>query len=120
MLTLEQLKKRKDLIYAIDWDMTPEEAVRLYLEWGNNWVHGKYVVRHDSDVSVYFTVYSWEDPPVIFLNRRDSRGAEELARITMPDDIRRRFMETTGRNNGVYALEGEVKKWLASELENVN
>jgi len=31
MLTLTELKKRRDLINQVDWDMTPEEAVRLYL-----------------------------------------------------------------------------------------
>ena len=36
MLTLEELKKDRDLIDEVNWEMTPEEAVRLYLEWGNN------------------------------------------------------------------------------------
>jgi len=33
MMSLEELKKKTDLIDEINWDMTPEEAVRLYLEW---------------------------------------------------------------------------------------
>ncbi len=117
MLNLEQLKSSRDIVNVIDWDMTPEEAVRLYLEWGNNWVRDKYVIRHDSDVAHYFTVYSWEDPPVIYLNRRDKKGAEELAKIEMPEGIKKQFLEETGRNKGVYALEGEVKEWLWSQLE---
>ena len=32
MMKMAQLKKNRDLIDAIDWDMTHEEAVRLYLE----------------------------------------------------------------------------------------
>ena len=35
MLSLEELKKETDLINEIDWDLGPEEAVKLYLEWGN-------------------------------------------------------------------------------------
>ena len=31
MLTLEELKKDIDLINEIQWDMTPEEAVKQYL-----------------------------------------------------------------------------------------
>lgn len=31
---LEELKKDGRLIDSIDWSMTPEEAVRLYLEMG--------------------------------------------------------------------------------------
>jgi len=36
MMNLKEIKEDKSLLNAIDWDMTPEEAVRLYLEWGNN------------------------------------------------------------------------------------
>lgn len=117
MLNLEQLKNNRDIINDVDWDMTPEEAVRLYLEWGNNWVHGKYVIRHDSDISLYFVVYAWDDPPVIYLIRRSMKDAEELAKIEMPADIKKRFMETTGCNKGVYAIDGEVKDWLRSQLK---
>ena len=31
MLTLEEIKKDRKLINDIDWDMTPEMAVRMYL-----------------------------------------------------------------------------------------
>ncbi len=117
MLNLEQLKNNRDIINSIDWEMTPEEAVRLYLEWGNNWASGTYVIRHDSDISYYFMVYAWEEPPVIYLICRSMKDAEELAKIEMPEHIRKRFQETTGRNKGVYALEGEVKEWLRSEIE---
>lgn len=116
MLNLEELKNKKDIINSLDWDMTPEEAVRLYLEWGNNWVHDKYVIRHDSDISLYFMVYSWEGPPVIYLVRRNMKGAEELAKIDMPVNVRERFLADTARNKGVYALEGEVREWLRSEI----
>ena len=37
MMNLEDIKKDMRLVNEIDWQMTPEEAVRLYLEWGNNW-----------------------------------------------------------------------------------
>lgn len=117
MLNLEQLKRCPDIINDIDWDMTPEEAVRLYLEWGNNWVHGKYVIRSDSDVSVYFVVYAWDDPPVVYLIRRNMKGAEELAVFTMPESVQRRFISATGGNKGVYAIDGEVKTWLRSQFE---
>lgn len=117
MLNLEQLKKRPEIINDIDWEMTPEEAVRLYLEWGNNWVHDKYVIRHDSDVSIYFTVYSWDDPPVIYLIRRDMKGAEELAVIAMPEAVKQRFLDATGGSKGVYALDEDIKMWLQSQFE---
>lgn len=117
MLNLEQLKNRPDIFNEIDWDMTPEEAVRLYLEWGNNWIGGKHMTRNGSEVSVYFTVFAWEDPPVIYLNRRSMKDAEELARIDIPEPLKGRFLATTGRNRGVYAVDGELKNWLQSQFE---
>lgn len=48
---LGEIRNNSEIISVIDWDMTPEEAVTLYLEWGNNWAHGKYVIRSKNDVS---------------------------------------------------------------------
>ena len=45
MMGLEQLRQHREIVDVIDWDMTPEEAVTRYLEWGNNWSHGKNFVR---------------------------------------------------------------------------
>jgi hypothetical protein len=60
MLTLEELKKDIDLINEIQWDMTPEQAVKQYLEWGNtDWGSGKYVIRSKSDYTTYFVVNCW-------------------------------------------------------------
>jgi len=116
MLQLTELKLNKELLYSIDWEMTPEEAVTLYLEWGNNWAHGNYVIRSKNDVSYYFVVYAWEDPPVIYLIKRNSESAEEIAMISLPEGIKSRFLDSTGHNKGVFAIEGEVKQWLKSQL----
>ena len=43
MIALADIKNNFELVNNIDWEMTPEEAVTLYLEWGNNWSHGKMV-----------------------------------------------------------------------------
>jgi hypothetical protein len=116
MMQLDDLRKDNELLSAIDWSMTPEEAVRLYLEWGNNWTRGNYVIRSKNDVSYYFTVYAWDDPPVIYLIKRNSEEAVELAKISIPDDLKDRFLEETGHNKGVYSLDGSVKAWLKSKL----
>lgn len=115
MMQMDELKKRKDLIYSIDWHMTPEEAVTLYLEWGNNWAHGR-VIRSKEEFSNYFVVYCWDERPVIYLIRRNSEAAEELAEIEMPPEIEAWFLESVGHNKGVYAVSGEVRKWLEQEL----
>jgi hypothetical protein len=32
MMGLDQVRKNREIISVIDWNMTPEEAVTLYLE----------------------------------------------------------------------------------------
>ena len=116
MMTIEDIKKNKHLLNSIDWDMTPEEAVTLYLEWGNNWAHGNYVIRSKDDVSHYFVINTWENAPVIYLIRRNSEQATELAKIDLPGNLVDDFLYTIGHNKGVYSIEGKVKDWLQNEL----
>lgn len=119
MTSIEELKKDIDLLNEIDWELTPEDAVNLYLEWGGIWKPGglRYSVRGKHDKSFYFTVNTWEDPPVIYLIRRNSEEAVELAKIPLPPGLKESFLEFVGHNRGVYALEGEVKEWLQKELD---
>ena len=119
MMQLEDIRNNEDLLNAIDWDMTPEEAVRLYLEWGNNWAGGNYVIRSKDDITHYFVVNTWDENPVIFLIRRNSDEAVELAKIDMPDDIKEPFLEENGNLKGVFAIEGNVKDWLFKQLNNM-
>ncbi len=116
MMQLSELKDETHLLNNIDWNMTPEEAVRLYLEWGNNWARGNYVIRSKDDVSYYFVVYAWDDLPVIYLIRRNSEEAVELAEIKMPENLKDRFLEGIGHNKGLYPVEGQIKDWLQSQL----
>ena len=116
MMRLEEIREDVNLMNAIDWDMTPEEAVRLYLEWGNNWAGGNYVIRSSNDISHYFVVNTWKSDPAIYLIRRSSEEAVELARIDMPQEVKERFLRDHGDLKGVYPVEGKVKEWLKSQL----
>jgi hypothetical protein len=116
MTGLEEMRNNSELISIIDWDMTPEEAVTLYLEWGNNPVNGRRRIRSKNDVSYYFVVNTWKAPARIYFIRRNSEGAVELATIDMPQDLRSRFLESVGHNKGVYAINKELKQWLEEKL----
>ncbi len=116
MLSLEHIKQDKGLIDAIDWDMTPEEAVRLYLEWGNNWASGNYVIRSSLDVSYYFVLNTWGERPVVYLVKRSSEEAEELAALELPRELEQLCRSEYGTLKGVFAVEGAIKEWLRSEL----
>jgi hypothetical protein len=115
MMTLEDIRNDRALLNSIDWSMTPEEAVTLYLEWGNNTAHGRKMVKSKKDVSYYFVVNTWDEPPRIYLVRRNSDEAVDLAAIEMPAHLQKRFLETVARRKSVYGLTPEVKEWLQKE-----
>lgn len=113
MMTLAELRSNQDVIDVIDWNMTPEEAVRLYLEWGNNWARGDgYVIASKSDYTTYFVVNCWSKPYYIYLIRRNSDEAVELAQFELPKHLERDVCEL----KGVYALDDDTKAWLKKEL----
>jgi hypothetical protein len=114
MMTLEDIRRDRQLINDIDWNMTPEEAVTRYLEWGNNWSHGKNLVRSKNDVAYYFVVNTWDDPPKIYLIRRNSEEAVEMAAIELPAHLRNRFLKAVARRKGVYPITPEIREWLES------
>lgn len=116
MMKLNDIRKNLNLINAIDWQMTPEEAVVLYLEWGNNWAHGVNLIRSKSDVSHYFVVNNWGKNPIVYLIRRNSEEAVELAEFELPDSLKDVFQKSVAFNKGVYPVEGPVKDWLQKEL----
>ena len=117
MMTLEDIRKDRTLVNSIDWAMTPEEAVTLYLEWGNNTAHGRKMVKSKKDVSYYFVVNTWDEPPRIYLVRRNSDEAVDLAAIELPPHLRKLFAETVARRKSVYGLTPEVREWLQKETE---
>ncbi|MFP4169200.1 MAG: DVU0772 family protein [Desulfonatronovibrionaceae bacterium] len=112
---MASLKDYRDL--SIDWEMTPEEAVTLYLEWGNNWRKGERPpVRSKDDYSVYFVVNTWEGRPRLYLIRRNSEEARELLEIGLPGDLSDRFMRQVGGSKGVFPITPEIRTWLEREM----
>ena len=114
-MTLDDIKNNMDLVNSISWDMTPEDAVVMYLEWGNNPALGSNLIKSKDDESFYFVINTWKEP-VIYLMRRNSEEAEEMAVIRMPARIEKLFRNEWGNLKGVFAPEGEVKKWLQNQL----
>ncbi len=115
MLGLKEVKNDLSLINSIDWDMTPEEAVRLYLEWGNNWSGGTFV-KSKEDTVYYFVLNCWESNPVIYLVKRNSDGAVDLAKFEVPESVNSSTLKN-GCSSGVWAIDEEIKFWLQKELD---
>jgi hypothetical protein len=116
-IPMADLKNFKE--YDVDWEMTPEAAVTLYLEWGNNcWLNEFKPVRHRSDTTTYFVVNTWEQEPKLTLIKRSSDEAKELAELILPLHLREPFMRDVGNNKGVYAPTPEIKAWLRTQMSN--
>jgi hypothetical protein len=113
-----RLRKFKELL--IDWEMTPEDAVAIYLEWGNNGYRGGYqnAVKGKEDHSHYFVVNTWGERPTVTLVYRNSDGAKELAMLPLPDPLAGSFMKDVYHHKGVYPVNAEVREWLEAELYN--
>jgi len=112
MATLRQFND-----YDIDWDLSPEQAVTMYLEWGNNdWRARHAPVRSRADFSTYFVVDAWEDPPVVRLVRRNSENAEELVSLPLPEHLRAAWTREYGKLKGVFEPTPAIKAWLKDEL----
>lgn len=104
-------------LYSIDWEMTPEQAVTMYLEWGNNDWKAEYPpVRSKDDMSQYFVVDTWGKEPVIRLVRRNSEKAEDLFTMPLPDELKPDFCEHNGDLRGIMAPTPPIKAWLKTQL----
>ncbi|AGW13357.1 DVU0772 family protein [Megalodesulfovibrio gigas] len=101
----------------INWDLTPEEAVTLYLEWGNNNWHGKHPpVRSKHDVAHYFVVDTWGEKPTVRLVRRNSEEAVDLAALPLPENLAGEFRHETGSRKGIYHPTEPIKDWLKGQM----
>jgi hypothetical protein len=108
----------KAWLNEVNWDMVHEDAVIMYLEWGNNNFKDaiRQPVRSSDEYSVYFVVDTWEEPKVV-LQKMDNYGAKMLCEKKLPEDLARSYMEDIGHLRGVHELNDEVRAWLLDWLE---
>jgi hypothetical protein len=120
MLNLTELRKNRALVNSIDWAMTPEKAVEMYLEWGTGWIRGNDFVASSDDESYYFVIYDWEtEPPLVTLLHRTLEGAEELAKVEVPKELFDAACKEDGKRPGgtVRRLNRGLQDWLNSRIE---
>ena len=118
MMNLRELQGNRRVVNEIDWSMTPEKAVEMYLEWGTGWIRGNDFVSSANDESIYFVIYDWEKQPLATLIRRTVEGAEEIAQVPVPEEL----FEASWREDGirpggtVHPPNYDLKKWLCEQL----
>ncbi len=115
-MNLCEIKKDHNLVNSVDWEMTPEEAIALHLEWGPLRSQTYYNSRDNDNETVYFVINTWKKPPILTLVRRKGFDSEELGNFRLPNNLEKEFMNGIGKYKGVYAVEGNVRKWLKHEL----
>lgn len=117
--TIEDLKKDRQLVNSIDWSMTPEKAVDMYLEWGAGWIRGHDFVKTEHDESIYFVLYDWESLPTATLIRRNMRESLEIAKIQVPKELFQEACNEDGRRPGgtVHRLNTPLIQWLSDQID---
>ena len=119
MMNLIELRQNRKLVNSIDWGMTPEKAVEMYLEWGTGWIRGNDFVSSANDKSVYFVIYDWEKEPYATLVLRTVAGAEEIARVLVPAELFEASWKEDGWRPGgtVHPPNLALKEWLCEQID---
>jgi hypothetical protein len=116
-MNIDEIKNNYNLVNSVDWDMTPEEAIALHLEWGPLRSQAYYNSRDNDNETVYFVINTWKKPPILTLIRRKGFDSEDLGTFRLPKNLEDEFMNDIGQYKGVYAVEGAVRDWLKKELD---
>ncbi len=116
-MNIHEIKNNYNLVNSVDWEMTPEEAIALHLEWGPLRSQAYYNSRDNNNETVYFVINTWKRPPILTLIRRRGFDSEDLGTFRLPKNLEDEFMKEIGQYKGVYAVEGKVREWLKKELD---
>jgi hypothetical protein len=114
MLTLEELKKDRETVSQIDWDLTPQEAYESYqIKSINSWK------QRGLPDAYYWVIYVWRNDARLCLVRKTYKDSEEIAEIEAPAGyVRSCLSEQAGdpAPQGQYTVTGELLRWLKQEL----
>ncbi|WP_338668414.1 DVU0772 family protein [Pseudodesulfovibrio methanolicus] len=108
----------KQWLNEVNWDMIHEDAVTLYLEWGNNNYRDamRSPVTTSGEYSVYFALDTWAEPKVVLM-RMNNYGSTVLCSKKIPEDLARQLLDDIKGIKGILELTPPIKEWLMKELE---
>jgi hypothetical protein len=108
----------KQWLNEVNWDMIHEDAVTLYLEWGNNNYRDamRSPVTTSGEYSVYFAIDTWAEPKVVLM-KMDNYGSTILCSKKVPDDLAKQLQEDIKGIKGILELTPPIKEWLMKELD---
>lgn len=94
----------------IDWNIAPEEAIAMFLEWGQ--LRGQKYYVNSNDYSIFFVVNTWHEP-VIFLRKVSTESIDILGTFKFPS----KFIEGIYRHKGTYKVSEELQDWIKKEMK---
>ena len=114
MLTWDELKREKQILDRIDWDITPAQAFEAYQikstdSWRNRGLEDAY----------YFYLSIWQGRGRVILVRRTFVQSEEIALAPAPRELVEAAMaDMDGRDypRGQLPLSDRLRQWLMHEL----
>ena len=108
----------KQWLNEVNWDMIHEDAVTMFLEWGNNNYHSamRAPVTTSGSYAIYFAVDTWEEYKVVLM-RMDNYGSTILCTKKLPPALAQELREEIGGIKGILELTPAVRAWLEKELD---
>lgn len=114
MISWDDLKKRRDIVWAIEWDLTPQAVFEAYQ------IKSPGAGRHRDLEDVFLPIiYVHQDRARVLVVKRTYKDTEEIAEAPVPADLLARCLDAqAGRPpaGGQYPLDEAVKAWMKSEL----
>lgn len=114
MLTWEELRQRRDIISAIDWDMTPRQAFEAFqIKGAEGWRH------RGQEQTYYFYLSTWRGEVKVYLMHRSLKHSEEIALAPVPPELAQAL---AARDDGQQMARGQmaigepIRQWLRQEL----
>jgi len=102
-----------DIENAINWNITPEEAIGLHLEWGPLRNQSFY---HDNSIeTVYFCIDNWVKRPTLILCRRKGFDLFEIGKFDIPQEYIDEFNDMY-KWKGIYELSDNLKNYIKKEM----
>ncbi|MEW5914307.1 MAG: DVU0772 family protein [Thermodesulfobacteriota bacterium] len=114
MLTWDELKRRPEIIRAIDWQITPAQAFAAYqIKSPGAWQ------QRDLGPVYYFYLSTWRGENRVLLVRRGYTESETMAEAPAPAELVAALAARaagTDMPRGQVALDEPLKVWLRREL----
>jgi hypothetical protein len=107
----------KQWINEVNWDMIHEDAVTLYLEWGNNNYRDdmRSPVTRSGEYSVYFAIDTWDAPKAVLM-KMDNYGSQVLCSKEVPEKLAKELKDDIKNIKGILELTPPIKEWLRQEV----